>query len=134
MPKETGKEKTSLQKDAPQHASFNNSSYEAHEIVIVDSMLLENHPKSDLSSIHSNSQDGCSCDSESTDDSNLVNWEDNLGLIDETFSSLLSSISRVKTPLDINSSHLRHNSPNSALRINYTNHHGNEILNFNYQN
>ena len=97
-------------------------------------MLFDNHPKSYLSSIWRNSQDNYSCDAESTDDSNLVNWKENSGFLDETFSSLLSSISRAQNPLDLNSSHLHHNSPNYALCVNGTNHYDNEILNFNCQN
>ena len=140
VPKETGKDKTSLQEDATQNASFNQSSYEAnisrlaYKISIVDSMLFDNHPKPDLSSIHSNSPDDWSFDSESTNDSNLDNWANDSRLLDENFSSLLSSISRVQPPLDLNSSDLRYDSPNSTLRVNYTNHHYNEILNFNSQN
>ena len=63
----------------PQCAYFNQSRHEARilkvasEISIVDSMIFDDHPKLDLSSIHRNSQDDWSCDSESTNDSNLDN-------------------------------------------------------------
>ena len=50
-------------------------------------------------------------------DSNLENWSDDSGLF-ETFSSLLSSISRVQSPADLSSSHLHHNLPNSNLCVN----------------
>ena len=110
----------------PQCASFNQSSHEADDLKVaskiktVDSMLFDDHHKLYLSFTPRNSQDYWSCDSESTDDSNLENWAENSGLLDETFLSLLSSISRVQPPLDLNSSHLHHDLPDSILRVNVT--------------
>ena len=86
----------------PQCAYFNQSRHEARilkvasEISIVDSMIFDDHPKLDLISIHSNSQDDWSCGSESIDNSNLENCADNSGLINETFSSFAFLISRVQ--------------------------------------
>ena len=108
----------------PQWASFTQSSHEVHvlkvasDISIVDIVIFYNHPTFGLSSIYSNSQDDWSCDSESTYDSNLDNWEENSKLFDETFSSLLSSISRFQPLLGISSSNLHHNSPDSNLHLN----------------
>ena len=84
MPKEHSssiedKDKNSLQVDVPQRTSFDQSSYEARmskldsDIGIFGRMLFDKNPKFDLSFTHRNSQFDLSCDSESTDDSNLDN-------------------------------------------------------------
>ena len=81
-------------------------------------MILDDHPKLNLSYIHGNSQYDWSCDSESTNDSNLENRAENSGVLDEIFSSLLSSISRFQPPSYLKSIHLHHNSPDSTLSVN----------------
>ena len=114
---------TSHQEGASQCAPFNKLSYESHvlkeasELRIFDNMIFDPHPTLDLSLIHSGSQDDWSCESKFTDDYNLRNWADNSGFLDETFSSLLSSISKAQTSLDINCIHLKCNSPNPASSI-----------------
>ena len=53
----------SIQWKLPQCETFDQSSYKAHvlkvsfEIIIVDSIIFDNHPKLHMSSIHSNCQD-----------------------------------------------------------------------------
>ena len=100
------------------------SSHEAHvlkvalEISIVGSIIFDGHPQLDLSSIRNNSQDDWSCGSESTNHLNLDNWRDNSGSLYETFSVMIFSISRFQSSLDLNSSHLKHNSPDSTLYVN----------------
>ena len=113
-----GINRTSLQVNVTQYAYFNESNHESHtlkvacEIRVVNRMNFHDNPQLDLSYISSNSQDDWSCGSESTINSNLDNWGDNSGLIDDTFLSVLFSISRVQSLLDINSSHVKHNFPN----------------------
>ena len=109
----------SLQGESPKIETFDQSSYEARiskaasKITIICSMIFDDHSKLDLSSIHSGFQDDWSHDSESTNDLSLDNWVENSGFLDETFSILLSSISRFQPPLDLNSIYLYHNSTNS---------------------
>ena len=57
-------------------------------------------------------------DSESTEDLSLDNWADNSGLLDNFFSSFLSSSSRAQPPLNLNHSHIHHNMPYSTLCAN----------------
>ena len=57
-------------------------------------MIFDDHSKLNMSCIHSGSQDDWIHDSESTKDLSLENWVENSVLIDKTFSSFLSSISR----------------------------------------
>ena len=103
---------TSYQEDARQHLPFNQLSFEAHVSratsgrIIVNSIVFDPLPKLDLSPIYSGSQYYWSCESQSTDDSNFCDWVENSGFLDETFSSLLLSISKAQTSLDINCSHL----------------------------
>ena len=80
----------------------------------------------DLSPIPRNSQCNWSFYSESIDDSNLENWAYNSEFLDENFSSLLSSISIVQPLLDLKSSHLHQNSPESTLCVNDTKLQGNK--------
>ena len=114
---------TLLQGDAHQLAPSDQPSYEVHvlkaasEITISKRMIFEDHPKLDLSCIHSSSKDDWSCDLESTDDSNLDNGMEKSEFLDEKMSSLLSSISRVQPPLDLNHNYLHNNSPDSTLRV-----------------
>ena len=90
----------------------------ASEINIIDSMTFDDRSKSNLSSIHSGSQDDLSHDSESTDDLSLDNWAGNSGLLDKTFSRFLSSSSRAQPPLDLIHGHLRCKGPGSTPRVN----------------
>ena len=48
-------------------------------------MNFDDYPQLDLSSIDNDSQDDWSCNSEYKQESNLHNWEDNSGLLDEKF-------------------------------------------------
>ena len=89
----------------------------ASKITIVDSIIFDDHPTLDISSIYSDSLDNWICDSESIDDSNLENWVDNSEFLDETFWSLLSSIHIAQLLLDLNHIRLYYNSTNSTLRI-----------------
>ena len=89
----------------------------ASETTIIDSMIFEDHSKLDLSSIHSRSQDDSSHFSDSTDDLSLDNWADDSGLLDETFSSFLPSISKAQPLFDPNHSHLHRNTPDSTLNV-----------------
>ena len=58
------------------------------------SMIFDDNPKLDLSSIYSDSQDDWSYDSESRDDWHSENWVDNSVLLDEKNSTLAFSIYR----------------------------------------
>ena len=112
-----------LQENSHGIESFDRKTYEAHilkvasETTIIDSMIFDDHSKLYLSSIHSRSQDYSSRFSDSTDDLSLDNWAEDSGLLDETFSSFLPSISKAQPLFDPNHSHLHRNTPDSTLNV-----------------
>ena len=114
---------TSHQEDSPQHLPLNQLRHDSHvlketsELNIVDIMIFDPHPNLLFSFIHSGSQDDWSCESESIDDSKFHSWADNSRFLDETFSSLLSLISKAQTSLEINCIHLKRTSHNPASSI-----------------